>query len=115
MLKTYRELIHEECSKTDFTNEEEAVLLAQFLAIETIRNHDITLIQEEKLKEINKRLYYDNIKGYNLDEFDRNDIQRTLKLTEFVVMERAKKKYLFRSAKNNYTSIIKRINRNKND
>ena len=74
-----------------------------------------TKSKEEKLKEINKRLYYDNIKGYNLDEFDRNDIQRTLKLTEFVVMERAKKKYLFRSAKNNYTSIIKRINRNKKD
>lgn len=52
MLKTYRELIHEECSKTDFTNEEDAVLLAQYLAIEAIRNHDITLIQEEKLKEI---------------------------------------------------------------
>ena len=73
--------------------------------------------KEEKLKEINKRLYYDIIKRDNLEEFDRNDIQRTLKLTEFVVLERAKKKYLFENIKNNtnYKNILKRITQYKNE
>ena len=63
----------------------------------------------EKLKEINNRLYYDIIRKHNLAQFDRVDIQRKLKLTEFVVMQRAKKKYLFENAKNNYTTILKKI------
>ena len=65
--------------------------------------------KQEKLKEINNRLYYDIIRRHNLAEFDRVDIQRKLKLTEFVVMERAKKKYLFENAKNNYVNILKKI------
>lgn len=63
----------------------------------------------EKLKEINNRLYYDIIRRHNLAEFDRNDIKKKFKLTEFVVMERAKKKFLFESAKNNYVTILKKI------
>ena len=65
--------------------------------------------KQEKLKEINNRLYYDIIRRHNLAEFDRVDIQRKLKLTEFVVMERAKKRYLFENAKNNYVNILKKI------
>ena len=65
--------------------------------------------KQEHLKQINNRLYYDNIRKNNMMEFDRNDIQRKLKLTEFVVMERAKKKLLFQKAKNNIIDILKRI------
>ena len=69
----------------------------------------LTKNKQEKLKEINNRLYYDIIRRHNLAEFDRVDIQRKLKLTEFVVMERAKKRYLFENAKNNYVNILKKI------
>ena len=69
----------------------------------------LTKNKQEKLKEINNRLYYDIIRKYNMAEFDRTDIQRKLKLTEFVFMERAKKKYLFESAKSNYVTVLKKI------
>ena len=69
----------------------------------------LTKNKQEKLKEINNRLYYDIIRKHNMAEFDRTDIQRKLKLTEFVFMERAKKKYLFESAKSNYVTVLKRI------
>lgn len=69
--------------------------------------------RQEKLKEINNRLYYDIFRKNNSAEFDRVDIQRKTKLTEFVVMEMAKKKYLFENVQNNYVNILKRINKNK--
>ena len=65
--------------------------------------------KQEHLKQINNRLYYDNIRKNNMMEFDRNDIQRKLKLTELVVMERAKKKLLFQKAKNNIVDILQKI------
>lgn len=68
-----------------------------------------TMNKQEKLKEINNRMYYDIIRKHNLVEFDRIDIQRKSKLTEFVVMEMAKKKYMLENAKNNYVSILKKI------
>ena len=48
--------------------------------------------RQEKLKEINNRLYYDIFRKNNSAEFDRVDIQRKTKLTKFVVMEKKKKK-----------------------
>ena len=69
--------------------------------------------RQEKLKEINNRLYYDIFRKNNSAEFDRVDIQRKTKLTEFVVMEMAKKKYLFENVQNNYVNILKRIKKNK--
>ena len=69
--------------------------------------------RQEKLKEINNRLYYDIFRKNNSAEFDRVDIQRKTKLTEFVVMEMAKKKYLLENVQNNYVNILKRINKNK--
>ena len=65
--------------------------------------------KQEHLKQINNRLYYDNIRKNNLIEFDRNDIQRRLKLTEFVVMERAKKQLKYMNAKNKFKSSLERI------
>ena len=65
--------------------------------------------KQEHLKQINNRLYYDNIRKNNLIEFDRNDIQRKLKLTEFVVMERAKKKLQFQKANNSFINILDRL------
>ncbi len=53
----------------------------------------------DHLKKINDRLYYDNFKKSRLMEFDRNDIKKKLKLTEFVVMQRAKKLLLFQKVK----------------
>ena len=69
--------------------------------------------KQEHLKKINNRLYYDNIRKNNLLEFDRNDIQRKLKLTEFVVMERAKKILLLQKAKNKFISRLDKINKSK--
>ena len=65
--------------------------------------------KQEHLKQINNRLYYDNIRKNNLIEFDRNDIQRRLKLTEFVVMERAKKKLLLQKAKDTFMNSLDKI------
>jgi hypothetical protein len=62
--------------------------------------------RQEHLKQINNRLYYDNIRKNNLIEFDRNDIQKKLKLTEFVVMERAKKILLLQKAKNTLMKVL---------
>ena len=62
--------------------------------------------RQEHLKQINNRLYYDNIRKNNLIEFDRNDIQKKLKLTEFVVMERAKKILLLQKAKNTFMKVL---------
>lgn len=70
--------------------------------------------KQEKLKEINNRLYYNIIKN-NKVEFDRNDIQRSAKLTEFVVMEKAKKKFLFENAKINFVNILEKIKQFKNN
>ena len=68
--------------------------------------------KQEHLKQINNRMYYDNIRKNNMIEFDRNDIQRKLKLTEFVVMERAKKKLKFQNIKNTFVNILKNIKKN---
>ena len=65
-----------------------------------------TMNKQEHLRQINNRLYYDNIRKNNLIEFDRNDIQRKLKLTEFVVMQRAKKKLFIQKIKNKYMNTI---------
>ena len=65
-----------------------------------------TINRQEHLKQINNRLYYDNFRKKNLIEFDRNDIQRKLKLTEFVVMQRAKKKLFIQKVKNKYMNTI---------
>ena len=65
--------------------------------------------KQEHLKQINNRLYYDNIRKNNIMEFDRNDIQRKLKLTEFVVMEMAKKKLQILKAQNEFKNILELI------
>ena len=70
--------------------------------------------KQEHLKQINNRLYYDIIRKNNLIEFDRNDIQRKLKLTEYVVMERSKKKLMFQNVKNTITNILKTIKKKNN-
>ena len=44
-------------------------------------------------------------------EFDRNDIQRKLKLTEYIVMERAKKKLLYQKVKNAFKSSLENLNK----
>ena len=69
--------------------------------------------KQEQIKKINNRLYYDIIQKKNLMEFDRNDIQRKMKLTELIVMERAKKKILFQKAEENFKSSLENIGKNK--
>ena len=68
--------------------------------------------KQEHIKKINNRLYYDIIHKKNLMEFDRNDIQRKLKLTELIVMERAKKKLLYQKAEENFKSSLEKIGKN---
>ena len=65
--------------------------------------------KQEHLKQINNRLYYDNIRKNSLIEFDINYIQRRLKLTEYVFMEMAKKKLQYLNAKNKFKSSLERI------
>ena len=69
--------------------------------------------KQEQIKKINNRLYYDIIQKKNFMEFDRNDIQRKMKLTELIVMERAKKKILFQKAEENFKSSLENIGKNK--
>ena len=71
--------------------------------------------KEEKLKEINNRLYYNIIMKNNKAEFDRNEIKRKSKLTEFIVMEKAKKKFLFENAKRNFANNPEKIKIYKNN
>jgi len=69
--------------------------------------------KQEQIKKINNRLYYDIIQKKNLIEFDRNDIQRKMKLTEFVVMERAKKKMLFQKVEEKFKSSLEKNGKDK--
>ena len=71
--------------------------------------------KQEKLKEINNRLYYNIIMKNNKAEFDRNEIKRKSKLTEFIVMEKAKKKFLFENAKRNFANNPEKIKIYKNN
>ena len=68
--------------------------------------------KQEQIKKINNRLYYDIIQKKNLMEFDRNDIQRKMKLTELIVMERAKKKLLYQNLEENFKSSLEKISKN---
>lgn len=67
--------------------------------------------KQEHLKKINNRMYYDKLRKNNMVEFDRNDIQRKLKLTEYIVMERAKKKLLYQKVKNAFKSSLENLNK----
>lgn len=69
--------------------------------------------RQEKMKEINNRMYYDIINKNKHAEYDREEIKKRSKLTEFIVMERAKKKYLLENPNNKPYTIYERIKRNK--
>ena len=69
--------------------------------------------RQEKMKEINNRMYYDIINKNKNDEYDREEIKKRTKLTEFIVMERAKKKYLLENQNNKPFKLYERIKINK--
>ena len=48
--------------------------------------------KQELIKNINNRMYYNNITKKNMKDYDLNDIRKNLKLTEFIVMKRGKQK-----------------------
>ena len=48
--------------------------------------------KQERIKNINNRMYYNNITKKNMKDYDLNDIRKNLKLTEFIVMKRGKQK-----------------------
>ena len=50
--------------------------------------------KNEKIKNINKRMYYDNKKNKSLKEFDLADIRKFHKITELVVLNRERKKLM---------------------
>ena len=50
----------------------------------------------EKIKNINKRMYYDSKINKKLKEFDLNDIKKSHKITELVVLSRGKQELLNR-------------------
>ena len=65
------------------------------------------------MKEINNRMYYDIINKNKNDEYDREEIKKRSKLTEFIVMERVKKKYLLENQNNKPFMFYERIKINK--
>ena len=68
--------------------------------------------KQEHLKNINNRLFYNIINKNKSEIFDRDEIQKNSKLTEFIVMERAKK-YLLENPNNYNLTIFEKIKRNK--
>ena len=64
--------------------------------------------KQEQLKQINNRLFYNIINKNKINNFDREEIQKNSKLTEFIIMERAKK-YLLENPKNYNLEIFGRI------
>ena len=65
--------------------------------------------KQEHIKNINNRLYYNKFRNNNAMEYDINDIQRKLKLTEFIVMERAKKQMILQNTDINFKSSLEKI------
>ena len=50
--------------------------------------------KQQQIKNINNRMYYNNIKKKNIKDFNLYNIRKNLKLTEFVAIKRFKKKLL---------------------
>ena len=50
--------------------------------------------KNEKIRDINKRMYYDSKKNKNLKEFDLTDVRKYHKITELVVLNHKKKELL---------------------
>ena len=48
--------------------------------------------RQKHIKEINDRMYYNNMKKKYLDQGFSDEIKRKLKLTEYIIVQRAKKK-----------------------
>ena len=68
--------------------------------------------KQNYLKKINNRLFYNTIKKNKSEIFDRDEIQKNSKLTEYIVMERAKK-YLLENPNNYNLTIFEKIKQNK--
>lgn len=68
--------------------------------------------KQNHLKKINNRLFYNIIKKNKSEIFDRDEIQKNSKLTEYIVMERAKK-YLLENPNNYNLTIFEKIKGNK--
>ena len=56
--------------------------------------------KNEKIKNINKRMYYNSKQTKNLREFDLSDIRKYHKITELVVLNRGRQEMLKRKIKN---------------
>ena len=50
--------------------------------------------KNEKIKDINKRMYYDSKKSKSLKEFDLTDVRKYHKITELVVLNQRKKELM---------------------
>ena len=50
------------------------------------------ITKQERIKNINNRMYYNNIIQKSMKDFDLNDIRKKQKLTEFIVMKRGKER-----------------------
>ena len=48
--------------------------------------------RQKLIKEINDRMYYNNLKKNYMDQGFSDEIKRKLKLTEYIIVQRAKKK-----------------------
>ena len=48
--------------------------------------------RQKHIKEINDRMYYNNLKKKYMDQGFSDEIKRKLKLTEYIIVQRAKKK-----------------------
>ena len=65
--------------------------------------------KNEKIKNINKRMYYDSKQNENLKNFDLNDVRKNHKITELVVLNLGKQELLKQKiGKMNYGENIKK-------
>ena len=66
--------------------------------------------KNEKIRDINRRMYYDSKKNKNLKEFDLSDVRKYHKITELVVLNKRKKELLNKKLGDmNFASLEKNL------
>ena len=64
------------------------------------------------IKHINERMYYDNVRKRNNVQSYTDEIRRKLKLTEFIIVQRTKRKLFYQKGNNFLDDKIKNKNKN---
>ena len=62
--------------------------------------------KNKSLRKINERMYYNTIKKNPIEEFDMDKIRKNLKLTEFIVLQRARQTLMIQKESQKYSDIM---------